>query len=120
MPRERGSQRGKIRENLGVPALGEKNVGGLDVPVDDSLGVRRIQCIQGLAVEKLYRNEGLAVVFTDLVDGANRLGVSSAALNYTSITCMWQTADLEGFLATQGLIYAVIDELGTPANSGDA
>ncbi len=29
-------------QNLGVPALGDKDVGGLDVPVDNALGVRRV------------------------------------------------------------------------------
>ena len=63
------------------------------IAVNDSLGVRRIQCVrdldsqlqhllqrqrlagnavlQGLSVEKLHRNEGLAFLFADFIDGAN-------------------------------------------------
>jgi len=76
-----------------VPALGEKYVGGLDVPMNDSLVVGRTKCVrnlnpqfkyfperkwlagnavlQRLPAEKLHRNEGLAVVFDDFIDGAN-------------------------------------------------
>ena len=76
-----------------MPALGDKYVCGLDVAVDDSFGVRRIQCVrnlnpqlqhflkrerlagnamlQRLPVEKLHRNERLTVVLADFVDGAN-------------------------------------------------
>jgi hypothetical protein len=32
-------------QNLGVPALGDKNIGRLDVAVNDPLGVGSIQCI---------------------------------------------------------------------------
>ena len=76
-----------------MPALGDKNVGGFDVAVHDSFAMRSIQgvsdldpqihhlfkwqrlagdaVLQRLAVEKLHRNEGLAAVFTDFMDGAN-------------------------------------------------
>jgi hypothetical protein len=32
-------------ENLGVSALGDKNVGGLDVAMDDALGVRGVEAV---------------------------------------------------------------------------
>jgi hypothetical protein len=76
-----------------VTAHCNKYVGGLDIAVDDSFGVRRIQrvgnfnpplqhllkrkrlagnaVLQGLPVEKLHRDELLAVLLADVVDGAN-------------------------------------------------
>jgi hypothetical protein len=76
-----------------VPALGHKDICGLDVAVDDAFGVRGIQCVpnfdpqfqrllqrQGLAgnsflqrltVETFHGNKRLAIVLADFVDGAN-------------------------------------------------
>ena len=80
-------------ENLGVAALGDKDVCRLDVAVNDALRVCGIQSIgdvagqrqqrfgvdgaaldamlQGLAVEELHGDEGLAVGLTDIVNGAD-------------------------------------------------
>ena len=33
-------------QNLGVPAFGDKNIGGLDVAVDDPLGVGGVECVR--------------------------------------------------------------------------
>jgi hypothetical protein len=80
-------------ENLGVPAIGHENIRGFDVPVHDSLPVRRIQRVGKLrsdlqqrldrerlaldamfqrpAFQKLHRDEGLTFVLIDFMDGAD-------------------------------------------------
>jgi hypothetical protein len=80
-------------ENLGVSALGDEKVGRLDVAMNDALamgGVERIgnldrkrqqgfqiegtagdAVLQSGAVEKLHHDERLAVLLTDLVNGAD-------------------------------------------------
>src|ERR1051325_6600557 len=77
-------------ENL-RPALGEEDVGRLDVAVDDGGGVRDVKSIgecdadvddggqfewtslqtlpQRLAVQQLHHDEGLAAAVADVVDG---------------------------------------------------
>ena len=35
-------------QNLGVAALGDKNIGGFDVAVDDAFGVRGVECVGNL------------------------------------------------------------------------
>jgi hypothetical protein len=35
-------------ENLGVPALGDEEVSGLDIAMHDALGVSRVQCVGNL------------------------------------------------------------------------
>jgi hypothetical protein len=80
-------------ENLGMAALGYKDVGRLDVAVDDPLGVCGVQRIGNLdgerqdqsgfqrtprdallqrhPVQKLHGDEGLTILLPDLVDGAD-------------------------------------------------
>ena len=80
-------------ENLGVAAVGDENVCGLDVAVDDSLAVRGFegvgdfdpegeqaiefhrlslnQMFQGLAAQAFHHDEEMAVVLADFVDGAD-------------------------------------------------
>ena len=80
-------------EDLHLPGRGQKNVGGLDVAVDDSLHVRRHQrvrhlyayvedllrvhrmsrdvLLQALAVELLHHDEGMPVVVFNAVDRAD-------------------------------------------------
>ncbi len=80
-------------ENLGVAALGDEDVGGLDVAMDDALGMRGIEAVgnfegegddsfviqrlaadlvlQGQAIQKFHGDEGLLAVFADFVDGAD-------------------------------------------------
>ena len=100
-------------ENLGVAAIGDENVGGLDVAVDDSLAVRGIerigyfdrqgeqafelhrlavnQMFQGLAAETLHHDEQMSVVLADFVDGADvgmiqrRRGARLAAKAFESL-----------------------------------
>src|SRR5215468_10074318 len=91
----------------------DENVGGLYVPMNDALGVRRIQCVghlnckikesfdgersslnavlQRLAVQKLHRDEGLSPAFADLIDGTNSgmiQGRSSASLATKPFQCL--------------------------------
>ena len=80
-------------ENLGVTALGDENIGGLDIAMDDLLGVRGLECIrdfdgqaeqqaqfdgtegdavfQRAAFQKLHRDKRLVFVLPDFVDGAD-------------------------------------------------
>jgi hypothetical protein len=80
-------------ENLGMTAVGNKDVGWLDVTMDDALVVSRIEGIgnfdgqgedgrgfhrasgdlvlQRRALEKLHGNEGLAVLLADVVNRAD-------------------------------------------------
>src|SRR5207302_731233 len=80
-------------ENLGVTALGDENVGGLDVAMNDALGVSGVErvgdfdgkleqslgldgmprdaVLQGHAFEVLHHDEGLAIVLIDFVNGAD-------------------------------------------------
>ena len=80
-------------EDLGVSALGDENVGGLDVAMDDVLAVRGVErvgdfdgqaeqdvhfertsgdaVLEGQAVEVLHGDEGLSIFFADVVNGAD-------------------------------------------------
>ena len=80
-------------ENLGVAALGHKNIRGLDVTVNDALGVCGVQsighvncdsqeCIQlhwtacnnvleRLPIQKFHGNESSTILLTDVVNGAD-------------------------------------------------
>ena len=80
-------------QNFGVAALGDENIGGLDVAVNDAFGVRGVErvgdfdgereqvfdvqraagdaVLERLAVEKFHGDEGLAVLLADVVNGAD-------------------------------------------------
>ena len=80
-------------QNLGVPALGYKNVCRLDVAVNDPSGVSRVQCVgdldgerekdfhfqrtprdavlQGHTVQKLHGDERMTIVLADFVNRAD-------------------------------------------------
>ena len=80
-------------EDFGVAAAGDEDVGGLDVPVDDVLGVSGVErvcdldaevekefevesfafdeVLQGAAVEKLHDDEGLTALLADVVNRAD-------------------------------------------------
>ena len=80
-------------KNFGVAPLGDEDVGGLDVAVDDAFGVGGVEAVgdvnregeklfeferragdgvlKSSAIEKLHGDETLAGVLADFVDGAN-------------------------------------------------
>ena len=80
-------------EYLGVPALGDKDVGRFDVAVDNALRMRGVQSLGNLrrkrkqgfviqrlsrnqrlqrhAIQKLHGNERLLTVLSDFVDGTD-------------------------------------------------
>ena len=80
-------------KNLGGAALGDEEVGGLDVAVDDIFGVSGVESVGNFdgkckervefhgaagdamlergALQKFHSDEGLAVLFADIVDGAD-------------------------------------------------
>ncbi len=80
-------------EDFGVAAFGDEDVSGLDVAVDDAFGVGGVEgvgnfdgecrgavhlhraagdpVLEGLAFETFHGDEGLAVLFADVVDGAD-------------------------------------------------
>src|ERR1700675_4865047 len=80
-------------ENLSVPALGDKNVCGFDVAMDDPFGVGRVQRIGNLnrqaeqnvgleglsgdpmlerqSIQKLHHDEGLTILLPDFIDRAD-------------------------------------------------
>src|SRR5246127_1299018 len=80
-------------ENLGMPAFGDKNIGGLDVTMNDAFAMSGIESVghfnrqaeqnvgierfsantmlQGNALKKLHGDERLAILLADVVDGAN-------------------------------------------------
>ena len=80
-------------QHFRMASLGNKDVGGLDIAVHDSGGMRGIERIrdfssqpqnlvnlhrtpanpmfQGHPFEELHRDEGMAVLFADVVDGAD-------------------------------------------------
>ena len=80
-------------KNFGIATFRDEDVCRLDVPMNDSSGVSRIQCVgdfdgegekdfhfqrtprdpvlQRHTVQKLHRNEGLVTMFTDFVDRAD-------------------------------------------------
>ena len=92
-PRHRHHLRQSKVENLGVSALGDKDIRGLDVAVDNTLRVRGIErvgnldgqteqnigfhgpagdaMLQRYAVEKLHCEKGMAILLPDFVDGAD-------------------------------------------------
>ncbi len=90
--RRRDFRQTKI-QNLGVPALGDKYICRLDVPVDDAFGMRCIKRVRNFdppgqhlldwqrlagnavlqrgAFHEFHRNKRLTVVFADFIDGAD-------------------------------------------------
>ena len=80
-------------QDLHLPALGYEDIRRLDVAVENAFRVRGIQCVgnldtgveqglgvqrpardvvlEGLAIQELHGDEGLARVLSDLVDGAD-------------------------------------------------
>ena len=80
-------------QHLGLAALRDENIGGLNVPMHDALGVRGVErvgdlnrqveqgidlnglglnaMLEGLPLQKLHHDKGLAFVFADFENGAD-------------------------------------------------
>ena len=126
-------------ENLGVAALGYEDVGGFDVAVHDAFGVRGIECVgdldgegkqsvqlerscadqvfERLAVEKLHGDEGLAVLFADVVNGANvgvvqcgcGLGLALKAGERLRVAGYFIGKEFQGYEAMQARVFGFIN-----------
>src|ERR1035441_6134193 len=132
-------------QNLGVSALGDKDVCGLDVPVDDAFGVSRVQCVrnldgqrenqlgfqrsasnavpQRLAVEKLHGDERLSVLLANVVNRAN-IGViqcgrglrfASKASQCLRVASNFIGQELEGYKTMEPGVFRLIDNTHTTA-----
>ncbi len=92
--RAREGHLGKTKvKNFGVAAFGDKNIGGLDVAVNDVFGVRSVErvgdfdcesqevfdvhgaavdaVLERLAIEKFHGDEGVAILLADIVNRAD-------------------------------------------------
>ncbi len=80
-------------QNLGLPAIGDENIRGLDVAMHDAFRVRRVECIRDSGaqvqkhfdierpviervlerapLQKFHGDEGAAAIFADIVNRAN-------------------------------------------------
>jgi hypothetical protein len=106
-------------EDLGVTQLGDKDVGWLEVAMDDALRMRRVQRIgdlnaqpedgidvrqiggdplaQSVAFKKLHGNEGAPILFVDFVNGADvRMIQGRGGLGFTA-----KVAEGVGFFAIE-------------------
>ena len=136
----RGDFRQAEVENLGVSALGDENVGGLDVAMDDAFAVRGVErvgdfdgeaeqdihfertagdaMLQGQAVEILHGDEGLAVLFADVVDGADvgmvqrgsGLGFAAKALQRLAVLGDVFGEELQGDEAIEPGVFGFVDD----------
>jgi hypothetical protein len=130
-------------KNLGVPALGDKNVGRFDVAMDDSLGVSGIQCIGNLnrqaeqnididrlscntmfqrhTIEKFHSEERLAIVLANI---ANRTDIRviqrrcSLRLALEAGQCLRVTGnffwqELEGNKTVKPVVLGLVDHAHT-------
>jgi len=127
-------------ENLGVAALGNKNVRRLNVTMNDALrvsGVERVrhldpnlqnaiqihgairdQVLQGRAVEKLHHDERLPVLLVNLVDGADvrmvqpgsGLGFPLEAAESLRVLGHILGQELEGNKAIQFDVFGLVDD----------
>ena len=126
-------------EQLRLAAVGHEDVRGLDVPVDDSLGVGRIErvgdlrpevedalrlhrlaadrVLQRLALHPLHHDEGVALVLGDVVDHADvrmREGGAGARLARESFPRLRARGhvlgqQLEGHAAAQARVLGLVD-----------
>ena len=126
-------------QHLGVPALGDKDVGGLDVAMDDSFRVRCVQRIGNLnsqgqqdfqlerspgnavlqrqAVKEFHDDEGLAVLLINFVDGADirvvqgrrRLGLALKTPQGLGITGNIFRQKLQGHETAQLQVFGLVD-----------
>src|SRR5208283_1135285 len=126
-------------ENLGVTALGDKNINRIDIAMNDAVGVGGIEGIgnfdcqpkqgfeiqrsptntelQGQAIQKLHGDESLAVLLADVVDRAN-VGVvqSGRGLGFALKTSEGPRVmgdrvgqELEGDKTMQARVFCLVD-----------
>src|ERR1700687_5600449 len=126
-------------QNLGVAAFGDKDVGWLDVPVDDAFCVGRVKRVRNLdsqrqnqlsfqrsasnavlqrqAIQKFHGDERLAVLVVNFVDGADvgmiqcggRLGYALKATECLRVFGYVVGQELEGHKATEFDILSLVD-----------
>ncbi len=126
-------------ENLGVAALGDEKVGGLDVAVDNAFAVGRVERIGDFdaqrenrlqfhgapgdevlerdAVEELHDEEGAAALLANVVDGADvgmvqrrgGLGLAAKALEGLAILREIVGKKLEGDEAAETRVLGFVD-----------
>ncbi len=127
-------------EHLRVPARGYKNVCRLDVAMHDALGVRRIERIgdfdrqrqqrlvvertpgdavlEGRALKKLHRDEGLSLVPPDFVDGADigmvqrrsRPCLAAKAFQRLRVACQIVRKEFQGNKAAEFGVLSFVDD----------
>ncbi len=138
--RGRGHFRQAEIENLGVAALGDENVGGLDVAMDDVFAVRGIERIgdfdgqaeqhvhferapgdavlEGQAVEVLHGDESLAIFLANIVNGADvgmvqggsRLGLTAKTLQRLPVLGDVLREEFQGDEAIEAGVFGLIDD----------
>ncbi len=126
-------------ENLGVSALRDENVRGLDVAMDDAFGVSGVesvgdfdgkrnelivgeraagdQMVERNAIEKFHGDEGLALVLTDvvngtyvgMVEGRGGLGLAAKTSKGLDIAGEFGGKKLERNEAVQARIFSFVD-----------
>ena len=122
-----------------MTSLGDKDVGRLDIAVYDSGGMRRIECIrdfdpqpqhlvnfhrapadpvfQGHPFEKLHRDEGMAILFANIVDRADvgmiesrgGLGLTSKSRQRLCISGHFVRQELERDETVQSRVFGFVD-----------
>src|SRR5882762_4463399 len=132
-------------ENLSVPALGDENVCGFDVTMDDPFAVGRVQSIgnfnrqteqnvglEGLSgdpmlerqpVQKLHHDEWLTILLPDFIDGADiRMveGRGRLRLPLKASQCLGILDDIigekfQGDKSAQSYILGPIDDTHSPS-----
>ena len=128
-----------------MAARGHKNVGGLDVAMDDPFRMRRVQRVSNLngqakqnigldglcgdamlqrhAVQKFHDDEGLAVLLTNFIDGADigmvqgrgRLRLSLEAGKGLGVFGDFIRQELQGDKPVQGNVLGLVNHTHPPA-----
>ncbi len=127
-------------QDLGLAPGGHEDVGGLEVAVDDALGVGRLEGVgdlgpelqqrlevegpgsdplrQGLALEQLHGDEVLTLVGVDGVDGADvgvvegggGPGLPLKALEHRGVRGQLRGQELEGYVAAELRVLGLVDD----------
>src|SRR5439155_22188071 len=126
-------------EHFGFAARGDIDIGGLDVPVDEALRVRRVESIDDLdreveqlpererffanlvverpALEQLEHEERTALVVAKLVDGADvgmverrgNAGLAQEPIERLAVGGLFAQQKLQGHLPAQDEVFADVD-----------